>query len=330
MLANQGPASETGILFKPYPLGPSNQKEKPRDRPLSVPSQAAIQAIMSAEPQLKARQPHPQSPRQAQKPQSGSNPASIPVVKLVSPRPRGRSHSPYCRIDVAIEEEYQGGWVKGMRSAISHESLMVPSDCQGILFDTTNLLSQSFPVNALHSALSRQKRSYSPVCSSGNFLQVPDDNHLHFPSLDKNKRGSNMVRSSNSICGLGASAPADILTQSLAEVGKMRSQSAHCLLSSSPTPPTARLGLSPQTCTQISPPCSPMSSGSISNLSPLFSPDNFVPNMSWEPSSSIHTHVRSPHQTLIPLRLSRECSPRRSPHGSPFGSQTCIRVGIES
>lgn len=284
---------------------------------------------MSAEPQLKARQPRPQSPRQAQKPQSGSNPASIPVVKLVSPRPRGRSHSPCCRIDVAVEE-YQGGWVKGMRSAISNESLMVPSDWEDLSFNTTDLLSQSFPVNALHSALSRQRRSYSPVCSSGNFLQVPDDNHLHFPSLDKNRQGSNMVRSSNSICGLGASAPADIWTQGLAEVKKMRSQSAHCLLSGSPTPPTARLGLFPQTCTQISPPYTPMSSGSSSNLSPLFSPDNFVPNMSCEPSSSTHTHFHSPHHTLIPLRVQPECSPRHSPSGSPFGSQTCIRVGIES
>lgn len=321
--SSQGLASQSNKLPNPYPLGPSNQKEKPRDRPLSAPSQAAIQALMSTDPQLKALQPHPQSPRQVQKPQPGSNPAFNPAVRLVSGRPRGRSHSPCCRIDVDIEPEYWGGWQKGMRPAISHESLMVPSDWEVTACDPTDPLSRSYP----DSALSRQRNSYSPV--SSGFLQVPDNNHLHFPALDKDRRGRNAERGSTSMCDLSTSAPAGVLKQNLVEVRKMHSRSSHCLLSSSAATPAPWLGLSPRTSPQSSPSYSPTSSGSLSvgTLCPPFSPDNLVSNMAYESSPPIHTHLLLPDHAVLPLHISPASSRHCSPYGSPFGSQTqiCVR-----
>lgn len=69
------------------PPGPSQQRVKPRERPLSAPSQAA---------QLKAVQPRPQSPRVGPSPRPGPEPASTPV----STSPRCRSRSPCLRLVV--------------------------------------------------------------------------------------------------------------------------------------------------------------------------------------------------------------------------------------
>lgn len=274
---------------------------------------------MSTDPQLKALQHHPQSQKQVQKPQPGSNPASNPAVKLVSGCPHGRSRSPCCRIDVDIEPEYWGGWQKGMRPAISHESLMVPSDWEVTACDPTDLPSRSYPDSALHSALSRQRNIYSPV--SSDFLQVPDNNHLHFPALDKDRREMNAERGSTSMCELSASVPVDILKQNLAEVGQMHSRSSHCLLSSSPTTLAPWLGLSPRTSPQNSPSYSPTSSGSlsVSTLSPPFSSDNLVSNMACEFSPPIHTHLLLPDHAVLPLHISPAPSRHCSPYGSPFG-----------
>ncbi|XP_031165779.1 TRAF2 and NCK interacting kinase a isoform X4 [Sander lucioperca] len=88
--SSQGPANQSNPVFNPYPLGHSNQKEKPKDRDLSAPSQAAIQGLMS--PGL---QPDPQFPGQVQRPKSGSNPISIPVLKRVEERSKmNRQSSP--------------------------------------------------------------------------------------------------------------------------------------------------------------------------------------------------------------------------------------------
>ncbi|KAM7376150.1 hypothetical protein PAMP_005895 [Pampus punctatissimus] len=90
--SSQGPVSQSNPVPNPYPLGPSNQKERPRDRPLSAPSQAAIQGLLSPDPQLKALQSHPHSPQQVQKPQSGSNPVSN-QTKLISHLVPVKTHS---------------------------------------------------------------------------------------------------------------------------------------------------------------------------------------------------------------------------------------------
>uniref|UniRef100_A0A8C3B5E1 non-specific serine/threonine protein kinase n=1 Tax=Cyclopterus lumpus TaxID=8103 RepID=A0A8C3B5E1_CYCLU len=118
--SSQGPVSRSNPAPDPYSLGP--QKEKPKDRPFSVPSQAAIPGPVPPDLQFKALQPHPQSPGPAQAPQSGSNRVSSPAVKLVSGSHCGRSHShsPRRRIDVDVEPEYRC-WM--VRSAVSCESI---------------------------------------------------------------------------------------------------------------------------------------------------------------------------------------------------------------
>lgn len=303
-------------------MGPSNQKEKPRERPLSAPSQAAVHVLMSTDPQVKALPPHPYSPRQVQKPQSGSNPTSIAAVKLVSGRPRGRSHSPCYRIDVDIEPEYQGEWRKGMRPAISHESLMVSLDWEATAFNPADPLSQSFPDSALQSALSRHNLT---VSNGGNFLQVPDNNHL--PVLDKIKRERNAIRGSSSLCDLSVSAPANILKQNLAEVRQMRSHSTHCLLSSSAASQATWMDHFSPTFPPNSPSYSSTSSHSWSDsstLSPPFSPENLESNMAQKSSTLIHTHLPFPDQSFFPRSISPDSTPHCSPYGSPFGSQTQI------
>lgn len=298
--SSQGPAGQSDKLANPYPLGPSNHKEKPRDRPLSAPSQAAIQGLLAADPQVKALQPHPHSPRQIQTPQSGSNPVPIPAVKLVSHCPRGRSHSPSCRIDLEVEPEHQGRWQKGMRAAVSHESLMVPSDGKVTGFDPADIYSQSFPDSAPYSALPRH--SYSPVSNDGSFLRVPDNNHLHFPASDWDIKNHQTIGGSRS---LSNSAPANFLAERLAEVRIMRSVSSNCPLSSSPSVPPAWLGLSPRTSPQISPAQSFGSSSSFSSLSlvsPPLSPYDCVTTLVHKSPPSIHSHL----------------TPHFSPNGSPL------------
>lgn len=306
----QEPTGQSSKLPNPYPVGASQQKEKPRDRPLSAPSQAAIQALMSASPQLKALQPHPQSPRQVPKPQPGSNPASAPAVKAVSERPRGRSLSPRCRIDIDVDPWEQGGWQRGMRPAVSDNSIMFRSNSEVTKFNPDNPFSQSFPDNALQSALSRQ-RDCSPTYTSGTFLQVPDFNHLYFPSLDKN--GRDAVRGNPSMGELSASAPADVLTQQLAEVRLMRSLSCQCLHSSSASTAAA----------PGAPSSSSSGSGSLSasTLSPTFSSDSHGSDMAFQPN---------PAHLLMPTchhHVSAAASSCHSPYHSPFGSQIQICIG---
>lgn len=211
---------------------------------------------MSPDPQAKALQAHPQSPGLVQKPQSGPIPVANPVVKLVSPRSRARSHSPSSRIEVDVEPEYQGGWQKGMRPAVSHNSLMVPSEWEAAAFNSTDLLSQSFPNNALFTAQSRQRHSHSPASICGNLLQVPDNNH--FPSVGGRRGegwGQRVINCSSSACDLSGFAPADIFRRI------MGSHSLICLVS-------------PGTSSQTSPTLSPYSSRiSVNSLSPPFSPE---------------------------------------------------------
>ncbi|KAF1374637.1 hypothetical protein PFLUV_G00231180 [Perca fluviatilis] len=314
--SSQGPVSQSNPVANPYPLGPSNQKEKPKDRHLSAPSQAAIQGLMS--PGL---QPDPQSPGQVQRPKSGSNPVSIPALKPVSGR--CRSHSPLCRIDVDIEQEYLGGWGKEMRQAVSNNDLMA-LDWEVTAFDP---LSQSYPDRLLHAAPPRHRSSYSPASSC--FLQVPKNNCFCSPPSNKDRRGrirGQNESQSSSMCDLTVSAPASILRQNLA--GRLMSSCSSDNLS--PISPAPWFGLSPRTSPQIS----PSSSGSWSNgtfsppcaFSPPFSSDTIVSNMphKFSPPFSVHTNL--PNQASLPAP-----SPRCSPYGSPFGSQTeiCVRPAVE-
>lgn len=309
----QEPTGQSSKLPNPYPVGASQQKEKPRDRPLSAPNQAAIQALMSASPQLKALQPHPQSPRQVPKPQPGSNPASAPAVKAVSGHPRGRSHSPRCRIEVEVERWEQGGWQRRMRPAVSDSSIMFCTNSEVTKFNPGDPFSLSFPDNALQSALSRH-RDYSPASTSGTFLQVPDNNHLYFPSLDKN--GRDAVRGSASMGELSASAPADVLGQQLAEVRQMRSLSCESLHSSSASTAAASWAVPPQKSPQSS-----SSSGSLSISTPPFSSDSHVSNMAFQPNRA-HLLMPTCHH-----HVSAAASYGHSPYHSPFGSQIQICTG---
>ncbi|XP_026194834.1 TRAF2 and NCK interacting kinase a isoform X3 [Anabas testudineus] len=93
--SSQGSVSKSKAV--PNLLGPINHKEKSRDRPLSAPSQATSQDLLSPPPQLKEPQPLPQSTGQVQISQSGSSPVSIsrPAVKLVEERSKlNRQSSP--------------------------------------------------------------------------------------------------------------------------------------------------------------------------------------------------------------------------------------------
>lgn len=149
-----------------YPQGACDRKERPRDTLLS-PSQAAIQIVVSAEPRVKG---------QVQKPQSGLNPTSIPAIKLVSARPRCRSHSPRCRIDVdVVQPECQGGWRKGEKAVSCPEWVEVPSDWEAMSPDPYDLLSKSFPPLI-------QNRLCTPACNSAGFLQVPGNLQRSFSS----------------------------------------------------------------------------------------------------------------------------------------------------
>ncbi len=224
-----------------------------------------------------------------------------------------------------------------MRLAVSHESLMVPFDGQVRAADPTDPLSQSFPDSALHSALSRQRNSYSPASNSGNLLQVPDNNTFFSFASDRDRRGGgrgqNAIRASSSLCDLSASAQADILRQNLAEGRLMSGCPSDRLLSISPPAPPLWLCLSPRTSPQTSPTYSPFSSScSISTLSPPFSPDSPVSNMAYKSSSPINTHLLFPNHASYSALNSPALTPSCSPYGSPFGSQTqiCIKsVGAE-
>lgn len=176
----------------------SQQRDKPRDRPLSAHSQAA---------QLKAVQPRPLSPRQGPSPRSGPEPASTPV----STRPRSKSHSPCCRIDVDVDWPPAGRqW--GLSS--SHQNIFAAAAASPTTVDP---LSWSFPDMALQSALSSRSLS-------GSFLQVHDDRH--FLPIRGGDEGAGRSRSA---CDLSASAPASVFRWSLAEAAPTRSLSSQHL-----------------------------------------------------------------------------------------------------
>lgn len=312
-----------------HPQGPSNQKEKPRERPLSVPSQAAIQGLMSPDLQLKGLQARPQSPGQVQKPQSGSNHVSSPAVTLVSAPARRRSYSPCCRIDVDIEPSHKDVWQKDLRAAVSHESIFVPSDSEATGVDATNPFSQSYPENAFRSALPR-RGSYSPTFNSGNLLQVPLISHFLLPPSHSEKRhnnyGLNSLRGCSSNCELSESATGDAFKQNVADRHHMRKHSSgHVYPSSSPDSPIPWLNLSPRASSPLS--SSPTSPGqwSLSTLSPPFSPENLEPSITHRGSPS-RTHLLLPSHSPIPFSRSLTSTPHCSPYSSPFGSQTQICI----
>lgn len=281
---------------------------------------------MSPDPQAKALQAHPQSPGLVQKPQSGPIPVANPVVKLVSPRPRARSHSPSYRIEVDVEPEYQGGWQKAMRPTVSHNSLMVPSEWESKPFNSTDLLSQSFPDNFLSTAQSRQRHSYSPASNCGNLLQVPDNNHFPFNGGRRGEGwGRREVNGSSSMCDLSASAPADMLRHIMGR--PTGSRSSECLVSSAPTTSLNWLGLSPRTSPRTSPQTSPTPSPSSSRLSvnspsPPFSPEGFA-HRSPSPTHTQHLMLGHPfHPRLMPPASTPHCFPCNS----PFGSRTQLDI----
>ncbi|KAK5857690.1 hypothetical protein PBY51_010917 [Eleginops maclovinus] len=162
-----GPVSQSNPVLNPYALGPSNQNERPRDRPLSAPNQAAIQGLMSPDPKI----PQPQSPPHVQSPQSGS----MSAIKLVSGNLRSQSHSPCRRIDVDIDSEFQGGRLKESRPACSYTSLQVPPDWEDS-HGQTDPLSYSFPDNTL---LSTQLSASAPAdVMKWNFIENRHMGHL--------------------------------------------------------------------------------------------------------------------------------------------------------
>lgn len=320
--SRQGPVMQSAVL-KPYPHGPGNQKEKSRDRPLSAPSQAAIQNQLPLDSQLKAHPPNPQVPGQVHTPQYGLAPTSIPVVKLVSGLPRSRSHSPRCRVDVDVEPEYQSGWHKWneLRPSVSHEFLRIPSDQEG--FDQTAPLSRSFSGNNISSAQPRERNSYSPFSGSSNFLKVPNNGHFYCPPSDMNgkERGvQNPIRGSSSLSNLSVSAPAELLRQEFSNMKLMNSHSMELFPVNSCNFQTPQQGFSPRTSPQNSPVGSPVSPGSwsSSNYSPVLSPESPWPNIAGN---------RSPPLCATPILLiSPFSSPLCSAHGSPFGSQNSITI----
>lgn len=154
----RGPVSQS-VLPKQNPQGAGDRKERAKESLLSPPNQAAIQ-VVSAEPKVKG---------QIQIPHSGAKSVSIPAFKPVSARPRCRSHSPRCRIDVDVEEECQGGYGKVTRQVRSQECLVGHSSWECTSPDPNDLLSNSFP------PLSSMQNRHSLACNSGGFLQVPNN-----------------------------------------------------------------------------------------------------------------------------------------------------------
>lgn len=309
---NKGPVKspKQGSCYLPEP---SSQNGKHRDRCLSVTSQPTIKELMSQESQLKAR-PHPISPGQTQNPTP-----SKPVSLMVSAHRRGRSHSPCNRIDVDIELYNPGGWHKSLRQSVSHDSLTMHLDSKAV--DQTDLLSQSFPANALCSALSKHRNSYSPAPSSSNLLQVPDNNHLLSPLSDRGMTSEtwreHAIRGSSSMCDLSASAPAGLLKRSMNNIISMSSNSPSPWLCLSPRN-SSQIFRTQSSTSSVSPSTSPVSPSS-SFFSPPFSPES--PGFNTE--SPYYPTLVLPNQTSFP-----NSSPHCSPQGSPFGSQSQIARSV--
>lgn len=111
--------------------------------------------LVSAEPKVQG---------QVQKPQSGPN----PIVKLVSGRPRCRSHSPRCRLDVDVEPEGQAGGRIGLRQVSCQEGLLVPSAWE-VTSPDSDPLSKSFPPQQS----STKRHSYALAHNSAGCLRLP-------------------------------------------------------------------------------------------------------------------------------------------------------------
>ncbi|XP_068558397.1 TRAF2 and NCK-interacting protein kinase-like isoform X2 [Cebidichthys violaceus] len=175
--SSQGPVSQSNPVPNPYPLGP--QKEKQRDRLLSVPSQAAIQGLMPPDLQLKALQSHRQSTGQG--PQSGSNTVSIPAVKLVEERSKlNRQSSPALQHKVSNRisdpslpprsESFSSGGMQPARTPPIHRSIepqmahLVPvkthsgsmSGSQSLQDQTGSALSEGLSVGSPRPEMPRQ------------------------------------------------------------------------------------------------------------------------------------------------------------------------------
>ncbi|KAF7654073.1 hypothetical protein LDENG_00074850 [Lucifuga dentata] len=176
---NQGPVSQTNPELSPYPLGPSNQRENHRDRPLSAPTQTAIEGPKSQGPQA-----HPQYPGQLQKPWPGRNPLSKSAAKLVSGHPlRGRSHSPRFRIDVDPEGEveWKGRGRSASRERSSDNWMRPPSEWEVPSPDIPDL-SHSFPEYSFPSIVPKEYRRNLFSSYSNNYLSPSDNKHfLHIP-----------------------------------------------------------------------------------------------------------------------------------------------------
>ncbi|XP_034418510.1 TRAF2 and NCK interacting kinase a isoform X1 [Cyclopterus lumpus] len=177
--SSQGPVSRSNPAPDPYSLGP--QKEKPKDRPFSVPSQAAIPGPVPPDLQFKALQPHPQSPGPAQAPQSGSNRVSSPAVKLVEERSKlNRQSSPALQHKVSNRisdpslpprsESFSSGGMQPARTPPIHRSIepqmahLVPvkthsgsmSGSQSLQDQTGSALSEGLSVGSPRPEMPRQ------------------------------------------------------------------------------------------------------------------------------------------------------------------------------
>lgn len=123
--------------------------------PLS-PNQAA-QVLVSAEPKVQGL---------VQKPQSGPN----PNVKLVSGRPRCRSLSPRCRLDVDVGPEGQAGGRIGLGPVSCQEGLLVPPAWE-VTSPDSDPLSKSFPPLQP----STKRHLYALAHNSADCLLLPTD-----------------------------------------------------------------------------------------------------------------------------------------------------------
>ncbi|XP_071355071.1 TRAF2 and NCK interacting kinase a isoform X2 [Trachinotus anak] len=179
--SSQGPVSQSNLAPNPYPVGPSNQKEKPRDRPLSTPNQGAIHGLMSPDLQLKALQAPPKFAGQVQKPQSGSNRVFNAAVKVVEERSKlNRQSSPALQHKVSNRisdpslpprsESFSSGGMQPARTPPIHRSVepqiahLVPvkthsssmSGSQSLQDQTGSTLSEGISVGSPRPEMPRQ------------------------------------------------------------------------------------------------------------------------------------------------------------------------------
>ena len=317
--------SQSNPVPKPCPPGQSNQKQKPRDRPHSASSQAAIRRLTPPDQQVKALQP--QAPGQVQTQKLRSDSPAIPAVKLVGAQPRHRSLSPCCRKDVDIEDEYLRGWHKELRQTVSTENLRMPSNQEQ--FDQTDPLSQSFPVDAFQLAPARHSKSYSPSSNSSHLLTVPDYSPSYCSPSGVNsgvKRGmQNPAKVGSSMLNLSSSAPANAFRQDCANLNMMRFPSSEHL--ASPNCQPLWLSFSAHASPQNSNLHAHASAKSRSNsITSSLSPDSPWHSMANIYSPSFDATLLPSNQKVFVFVVSPDSTPLCSPCGSPFGSQAQITI----